>query len=147
MRIRYETGIAALVQFVVTTLLTFVSGVDSVVGSCRQGFNADCVSNAFVSLVLIILIVFALGCLLLLGYAAQERRSSFLAKLLLAAEVGIAFIYLFDTKQAPDLIERITNLLSFSLAAWVALVAWRLARSNGGRIVKGRRHQRGTKQP
>jgi len=92
--------------------------------------------------VLIFLIVFALGFLLVLGYAAQERRSSRLAKLLIAAECFAAFAYLYDVKQTPSGLERITNLISCLLAIWVIILAWRLARAKGGRVVKIRSRQR-----
>jgi ABC-type dipeptide/oligopeptide/nickel transport system permease subunit len=142
MRLRYETGVATLVQFIVTILLTFITSLISIISGCTGGLDAQCVSNALVSLVLIFLIIFALGFLLVLGYAAQERRSSRLAKLLIAAEFLAAFAYIYDAKQTPSALERITNLVSCLLAIWVIVLAWRLARAKGGRVVKIRSRQR-----
>jgi|ERR1017187_25743 ABC-type dipeptide/oligopeptide/nickel transport system permease subunit len=144
MRLRYETGVATLVQFIVTILLTFITTVISIIGSCTGGVNAQCVSNTLVSLILIFLIIFALGFLLVLGYAAQERRSSRLAKLLIVAEFFAAFAYIYDARQTPSGLERFTNLISCILAVWVIVLAWRLARAKGGRVVKIRARRRST---
>ncbi len=144
MRLRYETGIGTLVQFIVTTALSFLNTIISIVNGCTSGVNADCISNTLVSLILIILIIFALGFLLVLGYAAQERRSSRLARVLIVLEVFAAFIYLYDTQHATSILERITNLVSCLLAIWVIILAWRLSRAKGGRIVKLRSRRRPT---
>jgi hypothetical protein len=142
MHLRYETGIGTLVQFIATTVLNFVTTLISIIGECTGGFNAACVSNALVSLILLMIIVFALGFLLVLGYAAQERRSSRLAKLLICAEALAAVIYLYDTQHAVTLFDHITNLFSCLLAIWVIILAWRLSRARGGRVVKLRSRKR-----
>lgn len=144
MHIRYETGIATLVQFIVTAGLSFVSGLASVISGCTSGANADCVTNAFVSLVLIMLTVAALAVIAVLGYVAQARRSVRLAWLLMLIEAGTALIYLFDAKQSPALIERITNFIALLIALWVGIVAWQLSRLRGGRAVKPRARRRPT---
>lgn len=144
MRIRYETGIATLVQFAVTAGLSIINGLASVIVGCRGGATADCITNTFVSLVLIILMVVGLGILLALGYAAQARRSARLAYTLIVIEAFVALIFLFDTKQSPGIVERLTSFLSFAVAAWVIFVAWRLSRAKGGRIVDGRRRHHTT---
>ncbi|MGH7142101.1 MAG: hypothetical protein ACREF5_01335 [Candidatus Saccharimonadales bacterium] len=141
MRLRYETGVATLVQFIVAVSLSSLNGIISIIGGCTACANADCVSNTLVSLILIILIVIALGFLLVLGYAAQERRSSRLAKTLIAFEVLAALIYLFDAQHTPNIIDRITNLITFVVAVWVILLAWRLATAKGGRIVRSRQRR------
>ena len=144
MHLRYETGIGTLVQFIATTSLSFISTMVSIIGGCTGGFGASCVSNALVSLILLILIILALGFLLVLGYAAQERRSSRLAKLLIGAEILAAVIYLYDTQHALSILERLTNLASCLLAIWVIVLAWRLSQAKGGRIVKVRARRRHT---
>ena len=142
MRIRYETGIATLVQFAAIAGLSFINGLASIISGCRGGATADCVTNAFVSLVLIIMLLVGLGILLALGYAAQARRSVRLAYTLMAAEAFAAAVFLFDAKQTPSLVERLTNFLSFLVSAWVIFVAWRLSRAKGGRIVANRGRRR-----
>lgn len=141
MQIRYETSVATLVQFLVGTALTFLTGATSIIGGCRSGGGADCVSNAFVSLLFVILVVVVYGFLFGLGYVAQERRSSRLALLLIGAEAFAALIFLFDARQAPGLVDKATNAVSFLIAAWVIFVAFNLYRAKGARIVKVRARQ------
>lgn len=140
MRLRYETGIATLVQFIVGAVLSFVNGGASIIGSCVRSTTADCVSNALVSLILIIMTALAFGALWGLGYLAQERRSARLALLLIGCEGFAALVFIFDAKQSPAIVDRLTNVLSFFVALWVMVVAWRLGRAKGGRIVHTRPH-------
>lgn len=144
MRVRYETGAATLIQFAAGTILTIVSGGASVVSGCLHQPGVDCATNTFVTLLLVIFIAGALGVLTIIGYTAQERRSTRLAYILMAIEMGTALIYLFDAAQSTGLTDRVTNFLSFVLAAWIILVAWRLAQAKGGRIVKSPSHRRHT---
>ena len=139
MHIRYETTLATLVQFVIGTSLTFVSGLASILGGCRNVGGVDCVSNTFVSLLLIILVIAGYGFLLALGYVAQDRRSSRLAVFLIVCELFAGLIFLFDAKQAPSLVERATNGLSFVIVLWVCWVAFNLYRARGARIVRRKR--------
>lgn len=138
MRIRYETSIATLVQFIVGAVLAFLSNAASIIGGCISN-GADCVSNAFVSLLLVILVVAGYSLLLGLGYVAQEKRSSRLALLLIGCEAFAALIFLFDTRQAPGFIDKVTNALSLVIAVWVAYVAFNLYRAKGARIVRRRK--------
>ena len=138
MRLRYETSTATLAQFIVGTLLTFISGGASIVSGCRVDAGADCVSNTFVSLILIILVVSGYSLLLALGYVAQERRSSRLALLLIGCEIAAGMIFLFDAKQAPDIVDRATNGLALLIAAWVCWIAFNLFRAKGARMVRRR---------
>jgi hypothetical protein len=142
MRIRYETTTATFIQFIIGAGLSFVSGVASIISGCHQTAGADCVSNAFVSLLLIIFTIFAYGFLLGLGFVAQDRRSSRLAFMLIGVEAFAMLVFLFDAKQSPAAIDKITNGGSFLIAAWVAWVAWHLARARGGRIVRTRLRER-----
>lgn len=137
MRVRYETSIATLVQFILGAALTLLNSAVSIVSGCVTK-GADCVGNTFVSLLLIVLVVAAYGALLGLGYVAQERRSSKLALLLIGCEAFAALIFLFDARQTPSPIDKVTNALSFVVAIWVALVAFNLYRAKGARIVRAR---------
>lgn len=136
MRIRYETSVATLVQFIIGAILTFLSNAIAIISSCRDNGGADCISNTFVSLLFIILIVAVYAFLLGLGYVAQEKRSSRLALLLIGCQAFAALVFLFDARQAPGLIDKITNALSFAVAVWVGYVAFNLYRAKGARIVK-----------
>ena len=142
MRLRYETGVATLVQFIVATGLGFLGGGASIITGCFGHSAGECVSNSLVSLILIILTVVWLGFLLTLGYVAQERRSWRFAGTLIGAEGLSALIYLFDAKHTNSWLSRITNLVGFVLAAWVIWLALQLVRSRGGRIVRAGRPRR-----
>jgi hypothetical protein len=139
MRVRYETGVATLVQFAAGTILAVVSGGGSVISGCLHHSGADCATNTFVTLLFLIFTAGVLAVIAILGYIAQERRSTRLAYILMGIEAGAALIYLFDAKQAPGFVDRITNLLTFLIAVWVIVVAWRLAQSKGARIVRRQR--------
>jgi hypothetical protein len=139
MHLRYETGVATMVQFVMGILLSFVTGGISIFVGCHGQGAGDCVSNTFVSLILIILIAVGYGVLLGVGYLAQERRSPRLALTLMALEALAVLIFAFDAKHAPDPVTLLANIISLALAAWVIFLAWRLVRAKGGRIVHARR--------
>jgi len=128
-----------MIQLVVGILLGFVTGGISIFAGCHNQSAGDCVSNTFVSLVLIILIAIGYAVLLGVGYLTQERRSPRLALTLMGLEALAALIFAFDAKHAPDPITLIANLISLALAIWVIFLAWRLARAKGGRIVRARR--------
>lgn len=138
MRIRYETSLATLVQFLAGVALSFVNGVASIAGGCFHTNSVDCVSNALVSLIVMLGSAMLFGVVLGLGYVAQARRSARLAYILIGAEIAMGAIFLFDAKHAVDVITVVTNLLSASIAAWVIWVAWNLSRTRGGRMVRAR---------
>jgi hypothetical protein len=134
MRLRYETGIATLIQFAVVTILAFINQFASIVSTCLK-HDGDCVSNSLVSLILVILVAIWLGFISALGYAAQDKRSKRLAQFLIGAEGMNALISLFNAKHFPNALGLITSLIDLTLAVWVIVLAWRLMRANGGRIV------------
>ena len=138
MRIRYETGVATFIQFIIGTALSFMSGGASIVSGCRGNSGADCATNAFVSLILIIMTVVAYTFVLGLGYVAQERRSSRLALALIGFELLAALIFLFDALHSPDILGKLINFVSLAVAAWVTYIAWNLYRAKGARIVRKR---------
>jgi preprotein translocase subunit SecG len=134
MKLKYQTGIVAFIQFIAGSVLGFGNGLLSSITSCTN-HGSDCVSNTLVSLVLIILTVLWFGFVAILGYAAQDRRSRRLARLLMLAEAAIALVALFDAKHFPNILSLMTSLLDCLLALWVLLLAFRLSRANGGRVV------------
>jgi preprotein translocase subunit SecG len=142
MHLRYETGVATLVQFIIATAFSFLNGIVAIIGGCHGKSTTDCVSNSLLSLIVIILVVFYFGAVLALGYVAQERRSTNLARLLIAVELFTALVFLFDATHSPEILERITNFVSFLIAIWVIILAWRLSRAKGARIVKSRSRRR-----
>lgn len=134
MFLRSKTGTATLVQFILGTALSFLSGIGSIIAGCRHG-GVDCVTNSFVSLLVVIMLVGGYGILLALGYVAQEKRDPRLALALMACESFAGLIFLFDTKQSPDLFSKLTNLLSFGIVVWVLFIAFRQFRAGSGRMV------------
>ena len=100
-----------MIQFVVGILLSFVTGGMSIIGGCRGANSGDCVSNAFVSLILIILVAVCYAILLGVGYIAQERRSPRLAMVLMGLEAVAVLVFALDAKHAPDPITLLTNIV------------------------------------
>ena len=138
MHIRYHTGMATVIQFMIGTLLTFITGANAV-ASCYALGNTDCVSNTFVSLLLVLLVIGGYGVLAGVGFLAQAQRSRRLALVLIGLEACAGIIFLFDAKQSPDLVDRLANLVAFAVVIWVSYIAFTLFRSGGARIVRARR--------
>ena len=146
MKLKYETAVATLIQFVTMSILNVATGTVSVVSTCHNS-SSDCVSNLLVSLIFFLLIVGWFAAVWVLGYAAQERRSKNLAYALIGAELLIALVALFNAKHHTDTLSLITSLIDLALAIWVISLAIRLIRAKGGRIVsKQRARHRPTKR-
>ena len=137
-KLKYETSIVTFIQFIVMSFLYFLINIGSIITSCRsQSYN--CVSNSISSITLSIVIVIAFGCLWLLGYYVQNRRNQRLAILLIVIETGILIIELFDAHNFPNILSLITSLIDVVLASLVIVLAIRLVRAKGGRIVNRNR--------
>lgn len=141
MKIRYETGVATLVQLVVLVLLNFVNTVISIFQGC-SGSTGDCVSGILLSFIYFLLVAGWFSFLAVLGYAAQDKRSKRLSQVLLGAELFVALIALFDLKHYPNIMGLIISLTDLVLALWIATIAFRLMRSGGGRIPTKQRAKR-----
>jgi len=133
MTLRYQTGTATLVQLVVMLLLNFVNGVASSVSACTS--HSGCVSNIVTTCLFVIVLAVWLIFLSMLGYTAQDKRSRAIARLLIAAEALVALVALFDIKHYPNLLGLLTSVIDFALAVWVIVLAYRLSKAKGGRIV------------
>lgn len=146
MKLKYETAVATLIQFVVLTLLNIATGVSSVVSTWRTD-RSSFVSNLLVSLIFFLLISVWFGFIWILGYAAQERRSKHLARLLIAAEALIALVALFSVTHNNSVLSVVTSSVDLALALWVITLAFRLSRADGGRIMtkqRGRQRRHST---
>lgn len=142
MKLKYETAVATLIQFVLLTFLNIATGLSSVVSECHKD-SSNCVSNLLVSLIFFLLISVWFGFIWILGFAAQDRRSKRLARVLIVAEVFIALIALFNAKHHTSALSLATSLIDLALAIWVIALAYRLSRADGGRIMsKPRARQR-----
>jgi cytochrome c biogenesis factor len=134
MKLRYETGTATLIQLGVVTLLGFINQVGASVSSCLNDAS-ECVGDSFVSLVFVILLGVWLGIVSTIGYAAEEKRSRRLAIVLIGCEFLIFMVAAFNARHTTNLFERLTSLTDLFIAIWIMVLAFRLARANGGRIV------------
>jgi hypothetical protein len=139
--LKYQTAIATLIQFVSLTLLNVANGAVSVVSQCHSG-STNCVSNLLSSLVFFLLISIWFGCVWILGFTAQDRRSKRLAQLLILIETMIAIVALFNAKHHTDPLSLITSLIDFGLSIWVITLAHRLIKADGGRVVSRQRNRK-----
>ena len=139
MRLHHQTGTATLIQFIIGSGLAFISGINSIISNCAGSGNTDCVSNTFVSLLLLLLVVGGYGVLAAVGSIAWMRRSSRLAIVLIGMELAAGVVFLFDAKQSLNMLDRIVNALALLIALWVAYIACNLFRSKGARVVKRQR--------
>lgn len=140
MKLTYQTAIATLIQFVTLTLLGIPNALVSIISTCHSD-NSNCVSNMLVSLIFFLLTAAWFGFVWLLGYAAQERRSKRLAWLLIGAEALTAAVALFNTRHDTNFLTIITSLLDLLLAIWIMVLAFRLIRAKGGRVVVSQRQR------
>ena len=150
MKITYQTATATTVQFIILGLLNIINGLASIITTCtHQG--GDCIGNILSSIIFYILIVGWFGIVLVLGYAAQERRSKRLAQILIAAEATIILVALFNVKLSlkyhNGILGLLTSVIDVALAIWVITLAYRLMKAGGGRIVKHGTKARVRKRP
>lgn len=138
---KYPVHVIALVHFIAMCFLGIANGAYSIVTTCQQ--YSDCLSNALVSVVYWLLIAVWFGFLWILAYTAQEKRSKRLAQLLIACEAFVAFIAFFNARHHPDVIGLITSIVDIFFALWVILLAFRLMRAKGGRVVSKQRGSSG----
>jgi hypothetical protein len=122
-------------QFIVGTIISIFGGGVSIIAGCHGSGNVDCVSNAFVSLLVALFFISALGVLLAIGYVAQEKRNARLAYVLIGAEAFAGIIFLFDARHAAGWFDRLCNLVLLMVALWVGYLAWQQAQAGGRRIV------------
>ncbi|MDL2363573.1 MAG: hypothetical protein QFB86_04305, partial [Patescibacteria group bacterium] len=141
MKLKYETGIATFVQFVLVSFLNIIINISSIVSGCAKN-GGDCVWQAFASSVFILLIVVWFGGIWLLGYTAQKRRSRRLAQLLIMAEFSVFIIAGFNARHGHGFLNRLTSFIDVAFALLVIYLAFRLMRAKGGRIVSSSRSRR-----
>jgi hypothetical protein len=142
MLLKYETGVVTFVQFTLLSILNIINGIVGVIPDCRVN-GGDCVWSTFATFIYVLLIIGWFAFLWVLGYTAQDRRSKRLAQILIAAEAFVALISFFNLKHGHGTLNRITSFTDLALALVVVLLAFRIMRANGGRVVvKNRIHSR-----
>ena len=134
MRIRYQTGIATLVQFTAMSALGIISGINSSVSACSKQAG-NCSTSILLSVVFFLLTALFFAAVWVLGSTAQNQRSILLARALILTELGIILIALFNIQHRSNLLNSFTSILDIALAIWVIVLAYRLSKSKGGRIV------------
>lgn len=144
-KLRYETGVVTLVQFLVLVLLNFIGAIVSSIGTCYDATTTyDCVSGVGIDVLYVILIAAWFGFVTVLAYAAQDRRERRLAWLVMASEGMILLISLFNARHYPNILGLITSLADAGFAVFIIYLAFRLSRAKGGRITasyaRTRRH-------
>ena len=123
------------------SFLSMANGLNSTVTLCRAN-GGECVGDIILSLMLFMLIAGWFGVICFLGYSAQERRSSLLAKLLMVAELATILAASINAKGHTDVLSLATSLIDIALAIWVITLAFRLMRSKGKRVVSHQRTRR-----
>ncbi len=134
MRLRYETGIAAMIQFMVISLLNLVNAIVNSINSCRDADTYSCVSGIGIDMLYVLVVAGWFGFVWVLAYAAQERRDHRLATILIGAEGMILAVALFNAKHFPDILGLIISVVDAALAIWVIWLAVKILRAKGGRI-------------
>ncbi|MGH7234078.1 MAG: hypothetical protein ACREF7_01360 [Candidatus Saccharimonadales bacterium] len=141
LKLKYETGIAATIQFIALTLLNFFSGVSTSVRQCING-SGSCAGDIALAIVYFMIITIWFGFLWLAGFAAQDRRSRRIAQALILAEGLVFLVGLYDfSKHKQSIIDMLISLVEIVSAAWIAWLAFRLIHAKGGRV-RGRRSRR-----
>lgn len=141
MTLRYETGIATFIQFILASLFILVTQIGSSVVTCFKD-SANCVGNLFPSIIFFILIAVIFGVIWLIGFAAQDRRSKRLAQLLILIEGAFALLALLSIKlnaSSRSLLGLIGSFSMLVLSVWIISLAGRLRRAGQGRVVGRRR--------
>ncbi len=133
-KLKYETGIAATIQFISLTLLNFISGASTTVSECTKG-NGSCMGNVVLSILYFLVITVWFGALWLAGFAAQDRRSKRIAQALILAEGMVFLVGLYDfSKHKSSLISSIISVVEIISSVWIAWLALRLILARGGRV-------------
>ncbi|MHB1864919.1 MAG: hypothetical protein ACYCPS_02000 [Candidatus Saccharimonadales bacterium] len=90
-----------------------------------------------VSLIFYLLTAGWFGIILILGYAAQKRRSRQFAVMLMGFEfVTLIVAGYFDFPHDTNSLSKVTSLIDALLSVWVMYLAFRVFISGGKRIVK-----------
>lgn len=136
MKLRYETGVAAMMQLLVVTVLSFFAELYNMVGDCSEATSSfNCVTDVGIDLVYVVLVAAWFGFISALAYAAQDKRDRRLAYILIAAEAMVLIVALFfNARRYSNLVGLLTSLADSAFAIWIIYLAFNLVRAKGGRI-------------
>jgi hypothetical protein len=146
-KLTYQTGIGTMIQFILLSFLALGSQAVSVVTECTSK-DGNCIGNLLTSIIFYMLVAVVFGSIWIIGLWAQDRRSKRLALMLIGIEGIIAAVSLFSLKLSlhghKNVFGLAASFLIFVMACWIALLAYRLMRAEGGRVSPGRRQRRHT---
>lgn len=131
--LRYQTGTASFIQLAVVVLLVVINNLLTLIDSCRSG--SECAVTALFSMVFIFMTFLWFFVLSAIGYAAEERRSRNLAYLLIAGQLATMAVAYGFFKHPANWFGMLSALIVLILAGWVIVLAWRLSKAKGKRIV------------
>lgn len=141
MRLTYQTGIAALIQLAVMTLLNIANGLTSSVQQCVAN-SSDCVGDIILAMLYFMALTIWLTALWILATATQTQRSRKLAVLLIGGEFLVFAVASFNAMHHNNLLGLVTSLADALFAAWVGILAFRIFISGGGRVTASQRSRR-----
>lgn len=130
MKLKTSPAVATLIQFILLTFLGIANAINSMVATCRHD-SPNCADNILVSIVFWIFTAAWFGAIWVLGVTAQERQSKRLAQLLIAVELFVGLIALFNARHHTDLLGLSTSIIDLILVVWVISLAYRLIRTGG----------------
>lgn len=135
-RLTYQTAAASLIQFITIMILGVPDTIINIISNCRSS-NPNCASNMIVSIIFYLMTAVWFGLIMLIGYAAQKKRSRQLAVIL----GGFEFITLvvagyIDFPNVSNILAKITSLIDVALSLSVIYLALRLFLAGDRRVVK-----------
>jgi cytochrome c biogenesis factor len=148
MRLKYETGTATLIQFIVLGLLNIADALQSIITTCTHS-GGDCVGNLLSSIIFYFLIIIWFGIILMIGFGAQHARSKRLARVLVCAELAVIVVAAYniklDLKYHNGYLSLITSFVDVVLSAWVIYLTFHLLKASGRRVMKRQRRTKNSK--
>jgi cadmium resistance protein CadD (predicted permease) len=143
-KLTYETGIAAFIQFIIMSFFILITQMASSVTGCVKNGN-DCITNVITSIIFFILTAVVFGIIWLIAYAAQSRRSRRLAQLVICIEGFISLIALFSIKlnlHSRTVSGTIASFGVLVMSVWIISLAFRLMRAGESRVMTPQRRRR-----
>lgn len=136
MNLHYQTGTATFIQLAIVMFLIVMNNIITFIATCTSE-TSECAITAMFSLIFIIMAGVWFLAVSAVGYAAQDKRSSKLSYALIAAELlTLAAAYGFS-QYPSNWFGSLSAVVIMLSCAWIILLAWRLSRAKGGRIVTG----------
>lgn len=135
-RLSYQTAVATLIQLITITILGVPDTIMNILASCHNS-NPNCASNMIVSIIFYLMTTVWFVIILIVGYAAQKKRSRQLAVVLGGLEfVTLGVAGYLDFPNAANTISKMTSLIDVFLSIWVIYLALRLFLAGGRRVVR-----------